>query len=64
MKRLATGMLAIAAGIFVAASALESMAKKARTYLERVADEHNGTPWAVSATRELQTPLGWMWEEQ
>ena len=37
---------------------------KARTYLERVTQEHEGTPWAMLAARELQTPLGWKWSQE
>ena len=25
--------------------------------------EHEGTPWALLAKRELDLPLGWKWEE-
>lgn len=44
-------------------SALAAEAKAARSYLERVIAQHEGTPWAMDAARELQTPLGWKWEE-
>ena len=37
---------------------------KARTYLQRVSLEHEGTPWAMLADRELRTPLGWKWTQQ
>ena len=37
---------------------------KARTYLQRVAEEHEGTPWAMLANRELKTPLGWKWTQE
>ncbi len=37
---------------------------KARKYLERVTQEHEGTPWAMLATRELETPLGWKWSQE
>lgn len=37
---------------------------KARKYLERVTQEHEGTPWAMLADRELQTPLGWKWSQE
>ncbi len=36
---------------------------KAKMYLERVTKEHEGTPWAMLAQRELQTPLGWKWTQ-
>ena len=35
------------------------MATKAREYLNRVIKEHPGTPWASSAARELEGPIGW-----
>jgi hypothetical protein len=46
-----------------AATGLEKIADKARTYLEGVVDDHPGTPWAMLAERELATPLGWRWDE-
>jgi hypothetical protein len=46
-----------------AASGLERIAEKARTYLEGVVQDHPGTPWAMLAERELATPLGWRWDE-
>ena len=45
-------------------SALEKQAKQAKTYLERVAKEHDGTPWGMLASRELSVPLGWKWVEK
>ncbi|HEX6963229.1 MAG TPA: vWA domain-containing protein, partial [Lacipirellula sp.] len=45
------------------ASGLEKTAAKARTLLEGVASEHAGTPWAMLASRELKSPLGWRWDE-
>jgi hypothetical protein len=39
------------------------LAAKAREYLTRVVDEHPGTPWAMLAKRELETPIGWEWQE-
>jgi hypothetical protein len=44
-------------------SALEKDAEDARKYLNRVAADHKGTPWAVDAERELRDPLGWEWHE-
>ncbi|MBP86095.1 MAG: hypothetical protein CMJ64_05165 [Planctomycetaceae bacterium] len=38
--------------------------KKADEYLRRVVDEHEGTPWALLAAKELETPIGWQWTEQ
>jgi hypothetical protein len=46
-----------------AATGLEKIAAKARTYLEGVVKDHPGTPWAMLAERELATPLGWRWDE-
>jgi hypothetical protein len=45
-------------------SALEKMAKQAREYLERVRQQHSGTPWALLAERELKEPIGWKWGEK
>jgi hypothetical protein len=36
---------------------------KAKTYLNRVVEEHDGTPWAMLAQRELATPIGWKWQQ-
>ena len=44
-------------------TSLEKLAAKAKTYLERVVEEHPQTPWAALAERELATPLGWQWDE-
>ncbi len=41
----------------------EKMAAKAREILQRVVDSHPGTPWAMLAARELETPIGWTWME-
>jgi hypothetical protein len=45
-------------------SALAKDAADARTYLERVVTEHEGTPWALEAEKELHEPLGWKWHER
>ena len=37
--------------------------QKAHNYLNRVIEEHPGTPWALLAQRELETPIGWKWEQ-
>ncbi len=42
----------------------EREAAKATELLQRVADEHDGTPWAVLAKQELATPIGWKWKEE
>jgi len=47
-----------------AVSGLEKIAEKARAYLKAVVEEHPNTPWAMLAARELETPLGWRWDEQ
>jgi hypothetical protein len=44
-------------------SQMAKMAERAKMYLERVAKEHAGTPWALLAERELKDPLGWKWTE-
>lgn len=44
-------------------SQLEKLAQKAKMYLERVVQEHPGTPWALLAKKELDTPLGFEWKE-
>ena len=46
-----------------AGPAVKKMMTKARTYLNRVIDEHAGTPWAMLAERELGSPMGWAWAE-
>ncbi len=45
-------------------SNMEKLAEKARQYLQRVVEQHPGTPWAMLAEQELQQPLGWTWTEQ
>jgi hypothetical protein len=45
-------------------SAVEKMAKQAREYLNRVVQQHSGTPWALLAERELKEPIGWKWGEK
>ncbi|MDA7929186.1 VWA domain-containing protein, partial [Mariniblastus sp.] len=37
--------------------------QKANNYLNRVIEDHPGTPWALLAQRELETPIGWKWEQ-
>jgi hypothetical protein len=49
--------------ISAAGSQTEKLAGQARTLLQRVLDEHPGTPWAHQAAAELRKPLGYRWEE-
>lgn len=44
-------------------SRLEKDAERARDYLQQVVRDHEGTPWAMLAQRELAVPLGWRWRE-
>lgn len=37
--------------------------KKAMQYLNRVVDEHPGTPWAQLAEVELSQKMGWSWKQ-
>jgi len=41
----------------------EREADTAREFLQRVIDEHSGTPWALLAQKELDVPIGWKWTE-
>ncbi|HUE73738.1 MAG TPA: vWA domain-containing protein [Pirellulaceae bacterium] len=45
-------------------SQMVKMAERAKMYLNRVVQEHPGTPWALLAERELKDPLGWKWKEE
>jgi hypothetical protein len=45
-------------------SQLAKSAKSATEYLQRVVDEHPGTPWEMLAKRELATPMSWKWQEK
>lgn len=47
----------------LANSTLEKMGEQAEKLLQQVVSKHKGTPWAVLAQKELQTPLGWRWQE-
>ena len=40
------------------------MAERAKELLQGLIDEHPDTPWAYIAERELQSPLGWKWQEE
>lgn len=39
-------------------------AEDAKRYLTRVVEDHDGTPWALLAKRELTRPLGWKWRDE
>lgn len=47
-----------------ASSSLERVAEKSQRFLQRVIDQHPGTPWALIADRELKSPPGWKWTER
>jgi hypothetical protein len=47
-----------------AGPAVKKIVQKATDMLARVVDEHNGTPWADLAGRELREPMGWEWVEE
>ena len=42
---------------------VKKIAEKSKKYLQRVVDEHTGTPWAMLAERELRLDMGWTWQE-
>ncbi len=44
-------------------SRTEKFAEQARVYLQRVIEDHAGTPWAFLAKREFNQPLGYAWDE-
>ena len=44
-------------------SRLEKEGQKAMELLRQVSERHQGTPWGLLATRELQQPIGWEWTE-
>ncbi|MEX2025982.1 MAG: vWA domain-containing protein, partial [Pirellulaceae bacterium] len=45
-------------------SQMVKLAERAKMYLNRVVQEHPGTPWALLAERELKDPLGWKWKQE
>ncbi len=53
----------VRAGEISVGSVLEKQAEQAREYLERVIEQHPGTPWALLAKQELDVPFGWKWQE-
>jgi hypothetical protein len=44
-------------------SKYEKDAEQARTLFRQVMEQHQGTPWALIAERELGRPIGWSWKE-
>ena len=42
---------------------VKKISEKGKKYLQRVVDEHTGTPWAMLAERELRLDMGWTWQE-
>ncbi len=44
-------------------SKYEKDAEQARTLFRQVLEQHQGTPWALIAERELGRPIGWSWKE-
>ena len=40
------------------------LAEKAKMYLNRVVEQHPGTPWALLAEHELRIPIGWEWHQR
>lgn len=48
---------------FETESTIRKLGERAKMYLERVAKDHPGTPWAKIAEEELKNPLGWTWKE-
>jgi hypothetical protein len=46
-----------------AGATVRRMHDKALEYLNRVIEDHPGTPWAFLAQVELSDPLGWRWVE-
>ncbi len=47
-----------------ASSALRNLIQRAQDALNRVVQEHAGTPWAYLAQQELQHKMGWKWIER
>lgn len=39
-------------------------AELAKQLLQTVVEEHDGTPWALLAKKELEVPIGWKWVEE
>ena len=62
-KPTSTTWILEASDVTEASSSLRNLAQRATTHLQRVVDEHPGTPWAAIAEFELKTPFGWKWTE-
>ncbi|QDV24918.1 vWA domain-containing protein [Aureliella helgolandensis] len=45
-------------------SRFEKEGEQATKLLSEVAEQHQGTPWGLLASRELKNPVGWKWEEE
>lgn len=45
-------------------SRTQKLAGQAKELLQKVVAEHPGTPWALLAAEELETPIGYRWEER
>jgi hypothetical protein len=58
-----TWELAPSDDVSASGSAIEKLARQARALLTQVVAEHPGTPWALIATAELETPMGYAWKE-
>ncbi len=43
---------------------IDKLVQKAKEYLNRVVEEHPGTPWEILAKEELSQPMGWQWKER
>ncbi|MGI9455569.1 MAG: vWA domain-containing protein, partial [Aeoliella sp.] len=53
----------VPSGKVTTGSVLSKEGDMARLYLERVVQDHAGTPWALLAEKELRIPFGWEWTE-
>ena len=53
----------VPADIVSVGSQYKKGAEKAKELLQGVIDQHEGTPWAYLAKKELATPIGWEWKE-
>jgi len=51
------------ADVYETESTIKRLAERAKSYFQKVIDEHPGTPWAKIAEAELASPMGWTWKE-